>query len=248
MTDCPISFPALAFGEEAEWCAVPGVEGLQYLRGAEELFAGTSAENLRRLTWEIIDSANACWRIAESPVVGRPSWFSRAIDLLTGQRPAFVFEPRIERLPAPTLDEAKARIVAAMRGNPDIYLDDEVVAGEANEPFEDPAILLEAVCAHVEAASTFEAVIAAVEVDQFTLDVVKKKPGRDDDGPRSYRGCYLTPVAIVAVAIGIYELLPSTAQAVVRHFLGQAAIFVLGTIAIIFVLGLGTAAVDRLKK
>ncbi len=237
--DDAITFPALGFGEEAPTCAVPGVEGLHQLWRLDQLATGSLSENERRRTWEIVDSAGACWAISGSPVVGRPSWLGRMLCFPTRETPRFLFEPRFKRLPNVTLGQAKTRIVTAMRGNPYLYVDIETEADKGPEAFSDPEALVEPLCEKVQAAQSFAA----------AFDAIYWYGGGDDDddteptpeGLRRARrwkiGCISVPIGLLAAAVLIYLLLPPAGQSAVRYGLGQFAIWLAGTTAIFSVIG-----------
>lgn len=207
MTDRPITFPAVAF--VADETLSPAGEGLVELREWADLAEGEREEATARLSWEIIDSAGARWRMVEAPLLGpRKGLFGRS-------RTYFVFAPRFERLPKLSLDAFKARACAAIMADPDYFADDEVVAGEANEPIETQD-LLEARCKRVRKARTNARVIAAIGLASEDLDgVTPYSEAERAQRRREYVVFLLVSGGVVAaILISLFWLVPMLPKAI----------------------------------
>ncbi len=135
---CPeMAFPLIAFsrpeGADSDRETFGFVSDLDHLQRARRREIRTS----EMLGMVVIDSAGAAWRIQALKVVRRrtPLWqcvlmtvFPQWDDI------EYEVDLSLEGLPAVTFPEVQARVCRSIDLNPDDWVDDEAMAGEAGEP------------------------------------------------------------------------------------------------------------------
>jgi len=107
-----LHFPVMAFTTDADIWGLPDLDRLTKC-GPRTLKEG------KQIGMEIIDSQGSRWNVREVRRVGRTG--SLLMVLLTGV-PQSRIEQELEILPTVSLEEIKARVVAAIEAHPDFWV------------------------------------------------------------------------------------------------------------------------------
>lgn len=175
MTNLPITIPALAFYDGYGRRA--GIEMMQTFWSEHE-FRHMQKSDLRcrtRIGMLLVDSAGKAWKVVDvTPLrLTRQRWWWMLIEFLLRDQ-SYEVEHLLEPLPPMPLQAVKDRVCVDIAANPDDFRDDELIAGEAGEPIEEE-VLLQALYAHVQAATSFKGVMDALETPYEDLVTITSR-------------------------------------------------------------------------
>jgi hypothetical protein len=153
MTDLPLQFPILALVSDYGGWAVEGLEMVEEFM-TEEDFTDLSSFDLKKrphTSMLLVDVAGRCWRILGVAKIGIPGtrWYRLANAIF---RDHHLVRYEVEEVPTAPFEEVRRRVCESILSHPDMYRDDEAIAGE-DAPPRDEQEMLEEVADAARAAS-----------------------------------------------------------------------------------------------
>ncbi len=136
MSNFPFCWPVLGFHRQVGPYARPGVEDVVGFDG-EEAFSRCDSWSLKHRARQgmlLVDAAGQSWSVKDIRKLGvtGPLW-SRILGFLFRQLEYRVEYDLVEEGPMP-LERVKARVLKAIDAAPDLWRDDEAIAGEDGPP------------------------------------------------------------------------------------------------------------------
>jgi hypothetical protein len=157
------TFPALAFCREVGRYAKPGGVTLEWFGGWESFSTCISwdLKHGQRHGMVVVGSDLCVWEVREVVDLGvvGPIW-ERVLRFLV-QQSVHRIDQRLIELEPMSLEQLKARVAAAVPGDPAVWWDDDVIAGVDGPPREEQE-LLDEVLARVQAARSIPQIINAL--------------------------------------------------------------------------------------
>jgi hypothetical protein len=153
VTELPFQFPILALVPDYGGWAVEGLEMVEHFM-TEELFTDVSSFDLKKrphTAMLLVDVTGCCWRVLRVTRIGIPgTGMYRLLNLIFRDQHLVRYE--IEEAPTVPFEEVRRRVCESILSHPDMYRDDEAIAGE-DAPPRDEQEMLEEVAAAARAAS-----------------------------------------------------------------------------------------------
>jgi hypothetical protein len=169
MTDeLPLQFPALALIPDYGAWAKEGLEMVEHFMTEEEFTQvdGWDLKHKPLLAMLVVDAAGMCWRVqswTKAGVAGRG--LLKLLRFIV--RSCLVVRYEMVRAPTVPFEEVRRRVCESIQAHPDIYRDDEAIAGEAGPP-RDEREMLDELTDKARAASNMRELIGVLEVDRYS--------------------------------------------------------------------------------
>ena len=139
----PFQFPVISICRTVGPYARPDEEHVTFFLGEAD-FAVCTSWDLKfhaRVDMFLADSAGRCWRIVKVHDLGATGSLLERIILSLLQQRRHRVSCELDELEAIPLSALKARVCAAIAGNPDPWRDDEAIAGEDGPPRDEQEML-----------------------------------------------------------------------------------------------------------
>jgi hypothetical protein len=160
MSEPPISLPAIGF-QVSEGPEFEHLTSYANVRAFNTSQADALGDD-RRLGMTLVDSAGQSWRVDAVRRLGPagPRWLFLLAAVL-GQH-SYRVEHDLSETGLMTLDDVKRRVIAAIEASPELWRDDEAIAGESGPPV-DERTQIEALSSSVRHAVDLAAIIDVLE-------------------------------------------------------------------------------------
>lgn len=168
MTGLPIQFPILALVPDYGGWAVEGLEMVEWFMSEEEFtdLSTTELKKRKHTAMLLVDVAGRCWRVLKVTRIGLPGRGAyKLLNLIFRDQHLVRYE--VEEAPAVPFEEVRRRVCGSIQSHPDMYRDDEAIAGEAGLP-RDEQEMLDELTDKARAASNMRELIDVFEVWQRT--------------------------------------------------------------------------------
>jgi hypothetical protein len=168
MIDPPLQFPALALIPDYGAWAKEGLERVEHFMTEEEFTQvdGWDLKHKPLTAMLVIDATGKCWRVrswAKAGVAG--NGLLKLLRFLIRTR--LVIRYQLEQAPTLPFEEVRRRVCESIRSHPDLYRDDEAIAGEAGPP-RDEQEMLDELTGRAGAASNMRELIEVLEIDRYS--------------------------------------------------------------------------------